>query len=133
MRHFDVQATEIQIAPERLFEFVKDPGNLPKWAHAFETADHERARLRTPQGTVDIGLRTDADPRAGTVDWRMEFPDRSVALAHSRVTETTRGTSIYTFVLHAPPLPLERIEGALREQSATLRRELGVLKALMES
>ena len=48
------------------------------------------------------------------------FPDGSVGLAQSRVTETTRGTCIYSFVLHAPPVALEQVEGALEAQRATL-------------
>jgi hypothetical protein len=47
--------------------------------------------------------------------------------------ETTRGTCIYSFVLHAPPVALEQIEGALETQSRTLRSELNTLKALMEA
>jgi hypothetical protein len=49
------------------------------------------------------------------------------------VTETTRGTCIYSFVLHAPPVALEQVEGALDAQSATLCSELATLKALMEA
>ena len=61
-----------------------------------------------------------------------EFPDGSVGLAQSRVTETTRGTCIYSFVLHAPPVALEQVEGALEAQRATLQTELATLKSLME-
>jgi hypothetical protein len=66
------------------------------------------------------------------VDWQMHFPDGGVGVAHSRVTETTRGTSIYSFVLHAQPVALEQIEGALEAQRATLRSELAELKMLLE-
>jgi hypothetical protein len=132
MRTFDVQGIEIRAPRAKLFDFLKDPGNLPRWAEGFKTADGERARLETATGGVEIALRTDSDPTAGTVDWRLEFPDKSVALAQSRVTETTRGTSIYSFVLHAPPVPLEQVEGALEQQRLTLRRELATLKSLME-
>ena len=61
---------------------------------------------------------------AGVVDWHLTFPDGSDAVAQSRVTETTRGTSIYSFVLHAPPVALEQVEGALAAQSVTLKSEL---------
>ena len=53
-------------------------------------------------------------------------------MAQSRVTETTRGTCIYSFVLHAPPVALERVEGALEVQRVTLASELATLKALLE-
>ena len=132
MRTYDVQGVEIATACATLFEFVSNPRNLPRWAHAFEYADAERARLATPAGRVEIGLRTDSNASAGTVDWRLEFPDGTVGVAQSRVTETTRGTCIYSFVLHAPPVPLEEIEGALEAQSATLRSELATLKELLE-
>jgi hypothetical protein len=81
---------------------------------------------------VDIRLGVSADAEAGTVDWRLEFADGSVGLAQSRVTDTTRGTCIYSFVLHAPPVALELVEGALEAQRATLRSELATLKSLME-
>ena len=73
-----------------------------------------------------------ADENCGTVDWQMEFPDGSVGIAQSRVAETTRSTCIYSFVLHAPPVPLEQVEGALDAQRVTLQSELATLKQLME-
>jgi hypothetical protein len=66
------------------------------------------------------------------LDWRLEFSDESVGLAQSRVTEITRGTCIYSFVLHAPPVALEQVEGALEAQRATLESELETLKSLLE-
>jgi hypothetical protein len=132
MRMFDVQGIEIRAPRHKVFEFVRVPGNLPRWARAFVSAGNGRARLETPAGAVDIGLDVSADAEAGTVDWRLEFPDGGVGIAQSRVTETTRGTCIYSFVLHAPPVALEQIEGALDAQSGTLRSELATLKALME-
>jgi hypothetical protein len=132
MRMFDVQGIEIRAPRAKVFEFLRHPGNLPQWAQAFKSADDERARLETLGGAVDVHLRTSADAGAGTVDWRLEFPDGSVGVAQSRVTETTRGTCIYSFVLHAPPVPLERVEGALEAQRATLQSELAMLKSLME-
>ena len=132
MRMFDVQGIEIAAERSKVFEFLREPGNLPRWTHAFVSAGDGRARLQTLAGAVDIGLQVAADPMTGSVDWRLTFPDGAVGLAHSRVTETTRGTCIYSFVLHAPPVALERIEGALDAQSGTLRSELATLKSLME-
>jgi uncharacterized protein YndB with AHSA1/START domain len=132
MQLFDVQGIEIQASRARLFEFVCNPANLPRWAHAFQSVEDGSARLRTPAGAVDVRLDVLAHADSGTVDWRMEFPDGSVGIAHSRVTETTRGTCIYSFVLHAPPVSLERVEGALEAQRLTLRSELATLKRLVE-
>ena len=132
MRMFDVQGIEILAPCDKVFEFVKKPAHLPQWAHAFVSATEDRARLETPRGAVDVGLRVSADAEAGVVDWRLVFPDGGIGIAQSRVTETTRGTSIYSFVLHAPPVALEEIEGALEAQRATLQTELATLKLLLE-
>jgi hypothetical protein len=132
MRMFDVQGIEIVATRAKVFEFLKEPGNLPQWAHAFVSAEEGRARLETPAGAVDVGLDVSADAEAGTVDWRLAFPDGTIGVAQSRVTETSRGTSIYSFVLHAPPVALEHIEGALEAQRAILQSELATLKSLME-
>jgi hypothetical protein len=133
MHKYDVQAIEIEASARKVFEFLREPANLPKWAHAFQSAAGGRARLKTPAGEVEIGLATAAEPTAGTVDWRLEFADGTLGMAHSRVVETTRGTCIYSFVLHAPPVPLERLEGALAEQKKTLAKELSALKSILES
>jgi hypothetical protein len=132
MRMFDVQGIEIMAPRHKVFAFVREPGNLPRWAHAFVSAGDGRARLETPAGAVDIGVEVSADALTGTVDWRLAFPDGRVGIAQSRVTETARGTCIFTFVLHAPPVALEQVEGALEAQSETLRSELATLKSLME-
>jgi hypothetical protein len=132
MRMFDVHGIEIRAPRGRVLEFLRNPGNLPQWAHAFTSAGDGQARLETPAGAVDVRLGVSADAEAGTVDWRLDFPDGSVGLAQSRVTETTRGTCIYSFVLHAPPLALERVEGALEAQRATLQSELATLESLLE-
>jgi hypothetical protein len=132
MRTFDVQGIEIEVPQRTVFEFLQEPRHLPRWAQAFASVDDGRARFETPAGAVDIGLAVFANADAGTVDWRLTFPDGTVGLAQSRVTGTTRGTSIYSFVLHAPPLALEDLEGALDAQRVILRHELDALKELLE-
>ena len=132
MRMFDVQGIEITAPRRRVFEFLRDPANLPRWAHAFVSVENGRVRLESPNGAVDVDLGVTADAETGVVDWRLAFSDGSVGIAQSRVTETTRGTCIYSFVLHAPPVALEHVEGALDAQRVQLQSELATLKSLME-
>ena len=131
MRMFDVQGIEISAPRRKVFEFLGEPANLPCWAHAFVSAGNGRARLETPAGAVDVELGVTADADTGAVDWRLTFPDGGVGIAQSRVTETTRGTCIYSFVLHAPPVAHERVESALDAQRERLQSELVTLKSLM--
>jgi len=132
MKSYDVQEIELRAPVRSAFGIISDPRRLPHWTDAFVAADHDSATLRTPGGETAIGLETHARADAGTVDWKLTFPDGSVAWAHSRVVDLARGRCLYTFVLHAPPVPLEAIEGALEAQRATLARELVRLKTLVE-
>ena len=133
MKTFDVQSIGIEASRSRVFEFVADPSNLPKWAHAFKSADARSARLETPQGTVAIELRTEAHKEAGTVDWTMTFPDGPVGTAYARVTPNGEDSSVFSFVLMAPPVSLAALEGALDAQRKTLAEELRRLKTILEA
>jgi hypothetical protein len=133
MKTYDVQEIEIRAPASRVYQLVADPSQLPRWTDAFESATVGSAVLRTPHGRVDIGLRVEANPVSGTVDWRMTFPDGSVGWAHSRVVPLAGDRCAYAFVLHAPPVPLEAVEGALEAQRVTLARELARLRRLLES
>jgi hypothetical protein len=66
MRMFDVQGIEIHAARGKVFEFLRNPRNLPQWAHAFTSAEDGRARLETPAGAVDVRLGIFADAETGT-------------------------------------------------------------------
>jgi hypothetical protein len=127
MRDFDVQTVELEAPYDVAFDYIADPGTLPEWTHAFQSVADGRAQLVTPRGKVDIRLDVSSSREKGTVDWTMTFPDGSVGRAFSRLVDRG-GRRLYSFVLLAPPVPLEQIEGALDEQSRTLREELKTLQ-----
>jgi hypothetical protein len=127
MRDFDVQTVELEAPFDTAFGYIADARRLPEWTRVFRSVADGRATLATPKGTVEIGLEVKASRAAGTVDWTMTFPDGSVGRAFSRLV-AREGRSLYSFVLLAPPVPLEQLEGALAEQSGTLREELKALQ-----
>ena len=43
MHMFDVQGIEITAPRPKVFEFLREPANLPRWAHAFVSAGKDRA------------------------------------------------------------------------------------------
>ena len=133
MKTFDVQSIGIGKSVGHVFDFIATPANLPIWTHAFKRADAKSAELVTPNGAVLIDLETITDESRGTIDWRMTFPDGSVGVAYSRVTPDGWDRSVYSFVLMAPPVPLEALEGALSAQMAVLAQELHTLKARLEA
>jgi hypothetical protein len=131
MKTFDVQSLEIEAPFEKVFGYIAEAKNLPEWTSAFEAVSGGRASMRTPNGAVEIALIVKVSREAGTVDWIMKFPDGNTATAYSRVVPAGKGRSIYSFILMAPPVPLEQLEGALEQQSQTLREELAKLRAIL--
>ena len=131
-KNFDVQSIGINANHRKVFEFVAKPENLPLWTKAFTKAENKSAVMVTPNGELKIVLKTIVSKEFGTVDWIMTMPDGSIGKAFSRITENGNST-VYSFVLLAPPVPLEELEGALEAQKLLLADELLELKILLEA
>ncbi len=132
MSPYEVQSVAIAAPVARAFRFIADPRNLPRWTHAFKAADETSAVMATPTGSVAIRLAVNASEPHGTIDWEMTFPDGAAANACSRLFDNGPASSIYVFLLKAPPVAQEAIEGTLAEQRGILREELARLKRLLE-
>lgn len=132
-KNFDVQSIGINANPAKVFDFIAEPTNVPKWAIGFSEVDDTSALMETPAGKMKVGLQMVADKERGTVDTVMTMPDGSIGKAFSRITENNGGESaIFTFVLMAPPVPLAEVEGTLEQQKKQLAEELQLLKRILE-
>ena len=132
MKQYDLQGIDLNVPKGKAFTFIAEPENLPKWTNAFASVSQGKAVMQNPEGAIEIALEVQSSAEYGTVDWRMTFPDQSVATAFSRIVEADQEHCIYSFILMPPPVPLEQLEGALEAQSQILEKELGTLKALLE-
>jgi hypothetical protein len=133
MSDYRYRDTQLNVSYDRAFNFIADPDNLPAWAEAFEAATSQDATLRTPAGSVAIGLEVRASKEHGTIDWVMTFPDGSGSTAYSRLIELGDELSHYGFVLTPPPGPLEALEGVLEQQATILEGELIRLGEILTS
>lgn len=133
MKRFDVQGIELSVPRARAFVQISDSARLPSWTSAFASVADGRAVMRTPAGEIQVQLEVQASAEHGTIDWRMRFPDGSVATAFSRLVEIDPEHCVFCFVLTPPPVSLEQLEGALEAQSRTLAKELRRLKQVLES
>lgn len=139
MKLFDVQSIQLNTRASQAFDYIADPTTLPEWTNAFAevtvngNTKEAKAQLQTPTGSVPIDLTVAANSAAGTVDWFMRFPDKSIATAFSRVVELAPEQCVYSFTLTPPPVPLEALEGALEQQSGILAEELATLKNRLEN
>lgn len=133
-QNFDVQSIAINAKPERVFEFLAEPTNVPRWAKGFSEVNGETALMETEKGKMKIGMRMLCNPEWGAIDTVLTMPDGSIGNAYSRVIPNDDGLStIFSFVLMAPPAPLEKIEGIMSEQKEQLAEELLELKKILES
>ncbi len=133
IKNHDVQSINLSTTKENAFNFIADPANLPRWTGAFKEADDKSALLITPKGELKIGLETKTDKDLGIIDWYMTMPDGSVGVAYSRVNIGPDGNAIYSFVLVAPPVPLEEVEGTLAAQTEQLKEELIKLESILSA
>lgn len=131
IKNHDVQSVNIQASTAKVFEYIANQTNLPKWTGAFKEADEKSALLITPNGELLIGLETKTNKESGTIDWYMTMPDGSLGVAYSRVVASSDGNAIYSFILLAPPVPLEHLEGALLQQMVQLKEELQKLQSIL--
>ncbi len=129
---FDVQSVELLTGYKAAFSFISNPENLPKWTSAFKQADKKSALLVTPAGDLKIGLTT-VISESGTIDWHMKMPDGTIGKAFSRLTELPNGNVLYSFILLAPPVPVEQVEGTLESQKKLLANELKNLEKFLNN
>ncbi|MCI0402178.1 MAG: SRPBCC family protein [Acidobacteria bacterium] len=131
MSLFVVQSVALEASYTRAFNYIANPQNLPKWTNAFRHVNGTRALMQTPEGSVEVGLETRASAESGTIDWIMTFPDRTREAAYSRLVDSGKGQTIYSFVLLAPGAALETLEGVLEQQSEILKHELERLQQVL--
>ncbi|MFA5984258.1 MAG: hypothetical protein WC782_09600 [Methylococcaceae bacterium] len=129
MINSDTQTISIETTPQKVFDFVADPQNLPRWAIGFAKAvREEQGRWFVKTDAGEIGLRIDADNNTGVVDfWMIPAPEVEV-LAASRVVQRG-GASEYIFTqFQSGGMSNEDFNRSVQ----ALRHELSVLKAQLE-
>src|SRR5262249_61076200 len=115
----------------REFAYIATPEKLPEWTNACPSVSGGKAVLETPVGAAEIALKVRAFREHGPVDWIMRSPDQTVETAYSRLVSAGEGKCIFSFVLMAPKVPMEQLDGTLEQQSAILSRELTKLQQIL--
>jgi hypothetical protein len=130
---FAVRKVALAVALDTAFDYLSDTGNLPEWTNAFESVNNDgSAVMQTPDDTVTVQLSIILERSNGIIDWKMVFPDGSIAQAYSRLIKLSKESCAYIFILTPPPVALALLEGALAQQEVILEKELQSLKAILE-
>jgi Polyketide cyclase / dehydrase and lipid transport len=113
--------TVLPAPPERVFDYMSDVENLPRWATEFARElrrEGDRWIVRNNLGELVFEIR--ADERTGVIDMLAGPTEDELAVFPTRVVALPDGTSAYSFTMfQAPGMPDELFES----QHASLRRE----------
>jgi uncharacterized protein YndB with AHSA1/START domain len=123
------KSVSIDAPPARVFDFLADPGNWPKWAivnvKTIKPANDEWWEMETPAGKGKLRIRP--NPASGTLDHDFNAPDASWTVPARVVANGTGSEFMITFF--QPP---SFTKAFFEEQVSLVETELTQLKNLLE-
>jgi len=125
----DTKTIAIRALPDKVWKFLANPENLPRWAVGFAKAirkDGERWLVTTGGG--EVALRIVADQKLGVVDFWLSPAPGTEGFAASRVLPNGDGVEFVFTQFQAPDMSDE----IFAKNVQALAHELTVLKALLE-
>ena len=122
--------TVLAAPPERVFDYMSDVRNLPRWATEFARElrrEGDRWIVRNNLGELIFEIR--ADERTGVIDMLTGPTADELAVFPTRVVELPGAQTAYSFTMfQAPGMPDELFESqheSLRREFANIEREFG--------
>ena len=122
--------TVLAAPPERVFDYMSDVRNLPRWATEFARElrrEGDRWIVRNNLGELVFEIRS--DERTGVIDMLAGPTPDELAVFPTRVVELPGGQTAYSFTMfQAPGMPDELFESqheSLRREFANIEREFG--------
>lgn len=122
--------TTVLAAPrERVFEYMADIRNLPKWATEFaRELREEDDGYRVVNNLGEFVFEIRADDRTGVIDMYAGPSRDELAVFPTRAVALPDGRTSYSFTMfQAPGMPDELFES----QYASLKREFENIKAIL--
>jgi hypothetical protein len=125
----DTKTISIHAAPEQLIAFLSNPENLPRWAVGFaKSVRRDGSRWVVTTGGGEIGVRIEAHPESGVIDFFVCPAPGVESLAGSRVLPRGAGCEYVFTQFQAPGMS----DDVFAKNVQAVAHELTVLKALLE-
>lgn len=125
----DTKSISIHASPERVVAFLSNPENLPRWAVGFvKSVRRDEKGWVVTTGAGEMGVRIEADPESGVIDFFMCPAPGVESLAGSRVLPRGAGSEYVFTQFQAPGMP----DDVFAKNVQAVTHELTVLKALLE-
>jgi hypothetical protein len=122
--------TVLAAPPERVFDYMSDVRNLPRWATEFARElrrEGDRWIVRNNLGELVFEIRS--DERTGVIDMLAGPTADELAMFPTRVVGLPDGQTAYSFTMfQAPGMPDDLFESqheSLRREFANIEREFG--------
>jgi hypothetical protein len=122
--------TVLAAPPERVFDYMSDVRNLPRWATEFARdlrREGDRWIVRNNLGELVFEIRS--DERTGVIDMLAGPTADELAMFPTRVVGLPDGQTAYSFTMfQAPGMPDDLFESqheSLRREFANIEREFG--------
>ena len=122
--------TVLPVPKERVFRFLADVENLPRWATEFarelKVVD---GRMKVVNGLGEFLFEIRADEESGVIDMLVGPTDDELALFPTRVVRLPGDRSAFTFTMFQPPgMPDELFDAQYRSllrEFENIEREFG--------
>ena len=120
-------SVSIACPPDRVYDFVRDARNLPRWSF-FESVEEAEGGwlLGTPEGPVT--LRFVEENALGVLDHRVTLGSGLEVLVPMRVIANGDGAEVLFTLFRTPETSAERFEA----DAAQVERDLSALKRVLE-
>ena len=122
--------TVLAAPPERVFDYMSDVRNLPRWATEFARElrrEGDRWIVRNNLGELVFEIRS--DERTGVIDMLAGPTADELAMFPTRVVGLPDGQTAYSFTMfQAPGMPDDLFESqheSLRREFTNIEREFG--------
>jgi len=122
-------SVSIRCSPDKVYEFVTDPQNLPKWAQGLGQSVRKQGpdwMVDTPQGPMKIRF-ADKNP-FGVMDHNVTTPTGVEVYVPIRVLANGSGSEVIFTLFRLPDMTDEKYA----EDMQLVERDLSALKAILE-
>jgi len=128
MRRKSTRNTEIEASYEKLYDFLIDLNNMPRWAVFAKRIwrEGDTVKAETPQGEAE--LWTECSQDAGKITYHWKIGDAE-DFAETRLYKSN-GHLVYEFTIQEPP---EAPQGMFDELVSKVDEELESLKKIAEA
>lgn len=111
-----------------VYDYVRDPGNLPEWSFFEEVVERDGRSVATWEGTEHEVVMTERND-LGVVDHLVRLPSSEEVRVPMRVVDNARGAEVLFTLFQTPDMSDDRFA----TDADFVRQDLDRLRAILES